>query len=144
MRLSVTAEALEGARVGTAPAEDDVPMARRPRQRARRNLKVGPLSLSAEEMTVVRQAAAREGMTPGAWAAQVVVTVARGERTAVPVDVRGALMTLVQARAQMAALCLALSRQGGIGRIPDLESRAGQVMRRLEDAADALDRRSRT
>lgn len=127
--------------MGATPSDDGVPTARRPKERIRRTAKLGPLSLSEEEAAAVRQAAARDGMTPGAWAAQAVVAVARGERTAVPADVRGALMVLVQTRAQVAALCLALRRQA---EVQDLADKTIAIMRRLEAAADALDRRSRT
>ncbi|MGI8336717.1 hypothetical protein ACRYCC_42805 [Actinomadura scrupuli] len=112
----------------SAASEGADPTARRPKNRIRRDRKVGPLSLSGEEMAILRRAAVQAGLTPGAYAAQVVVAVARQEITVLPSDVRGLVLELVQARAQLGAVGAVLRTiAGGIGR----ESDAGVVLRRL-------------
>lgn len=134
-----------GERLSTAPGEAG-PIARRPRNGIRRPHKVGPLALSTAEFADVRQAAGCAGLAPGAYAAQVVVGVARQEITALPSDVRTLLLELVQARAELGELG-ALLRDAGELPGPDasnpadndaVAARLGRTMRRLEEAADAL------
>jgi hypothetical protein len=128
------------------------PIARRPKDGARRPFKVGPLALSAAELADVRRAAARAGLAPGAYAAQVVVAVARQEITVLPTDVRALLLELVQARAELGAVGALLRAAGERPGTPapieagteaaveedTVAVRLRHAMRRLEDAADAL------
>jgi hypothetical protein len=107
------------------------------------------LTLSAAEFTDVCQAARLAGLAPGAYAAQAVVAVARQEITALPCDVRTLVLELVQARAELGALRTLLHDTGAFGRpaaagigaedvVTVAAVRLGHMMRRLEEAADAL------
>ncbi|QXJ25912.1 hypothetical protein AGRA3207_007481 [Actinomadura graeca] len=75
------------------------------------------------------------GLAPGAWAAQVLVAVARQELAIVPVSDRMRALELVLARADLARVGELLQQQS-----PDPEMRR-QVVRavaRVEAAADAI------
>ncbi|MFG2819582.1 hypothetical protein ACGFX4_09165 [Kitasatospora sp. NPDC048365] len=62
------------------------------------------LSFNEFEMTVVRMAAEREGMSAGAWAARAAVLVAKEQLVPVSADARFVIQELVRSRVELSRI----------------------------------------
>lgn len=109
---------------------------RRARSPSRRDHTLGPLRFSTEEITAIQLAAERAGrLAPGAWAATMLVAVARQELVIVPTGDRARMLELVQARADLARIATLLERDAPA---PEVRRQVMRAAQRVEAAADAI------
>lgn len=125
--------------VDQAPAPEPAPVPPAPRRRRRRAARarshsLGPLKLSAGELADIRAAAARAGMSPGAYAAHTVTTTARHALVLLPATDRERIAELLHARIELARIATLLPTADAHTVLPALTRAA----RRIEQAADAL------
>lgn len=121
---------------GDSAARRAISDLRRARASSRRDHTLGPLRFSTEEITAIRLAAERAGrLAPGAWAAKVLVAVARQELAIVPTGDRARMLELVQARTDLARIAEVLERTVPS---PELRRQVVRAAQRVEAAADAI------
>ncbi|KJS61997.1 hypothetical protein [Streptomyces rubellomurinus] len=89
------------------------------------------LAYNEAELTIVREAAKREGMAVSAWAARKALAVAKDQLVPVSADAREVLEELIRSRGEL----VRLGESAGVG-----GGGAGSVARFVEEAVRRVDR----
>ena len=99
------------------------------------------LAYNDAELTVVQEAAAREGMAPAAWAARAALAVAMEQLIPVSANVKDVLQELIQSRAQLRRIGNNLNQVAHVlnadGMVTDAQLEV--VLQRVDDAVKRVD-----